>query len=143
VTARFVYQHRWPALEQMEPVTRAAAIDNRDRLLEDFLNSLLATTPWTAPTLLNAWANSGAPLQVAEYRKVGDRVDLRGCVTGGTIGLAIFTLPTGFRPPANVSFAVNSTGAFGALTVTSAGAVVPSVGTAGSFHFNVSFYTTS
>lgn len=57
-------------------------------------------TAWTAPTLQNSWANYGAPYQLAQYRKVGDEVQMRGLVRLGTVGSVICTLPVGFRPPA-------------------------------------------
>ena len=90
-------------------------------------------TPWIAPTLLNGWANLGAPWQVAQYRKVGDIVYLRGVITNPTpvatnASSGMFTLPTGFRP-ANYEIAsancagASGYGAIGRVNMTSAGAV--------------------
>lgn len=67
--------------------------------------ALTDVTPWTAPTLVNSWANFGGGFQEAQYRKVGDIVHLRGLIGGGTAApVTIFTLPVGFRPPATVLF---------------------------------------
>ncbi len=67
-------------------------------------------TAWTAPTLVNSWANFGAGNQVAQYRKVGDTVEMRGIVAGGASSTVCFTLPAGFRPvaPENIP-SVNAT----------------------------------
>lgn len=80
-----------------------------------------AATAWTAPTFTNSWSTYGGAFQSPQYRKVGDMVQLRGAMTGGT-GTA-FTLPTGFRPPANVSFAVANGSNLGEIQVASDGAV--------------------
>lgn len=87
------------------------------------------------PTFLNAWVDSGAPYQTTRYWKdPAGVVHLRGRINGGTIGLAAFTLPVGYRPAATESFAQASAGAFGALNVFADGSVVPAVGS------NVSFW---
>jgi hypothetical protein len=52
---------------------------------------------WTAPSLLNGWINYGSPAQITQYRKIGNRVDIRGGIKTGTANL-IFSLPAGFRP---------------------------------------------
>jgi hypothetical protein len=57
-------------------------------------------TAWTAPTFVNSWVNFGAGNQVAQYRKVGDTVEMRGIVKSGVSGTVCFTLPAGFRPAA-------------------------------------------
>lgn len=62
-------------------------------------------TGWTAVTFQNSWANYGGAFQTAQYRRVGDIVELRGLVRNGTAGTSIFTLPAGFRPPATQIFA--------------------------------------
>lgn len=103
----------------------------------------LDPTPWTAPTLLNSWVNMGGALQVAQYRKVGDMVQIRGAVQNGTIGLVVFTLPVGFRPPANEAFAVVSSGAFGAMTINTAGDVTAAIGSNAAFRLNAAFSVTT
>jgi hypothetical protein len=55
---------------------------------------------WAAPTLVNSWADFGGGNQVAQYRKVGDTVQMRGIVKSGATSTEAFTLPSGFRPPA-------------------------------------------
>lgn len=63
-------------------------------------------TAWTAPTLLNSWVNFGGVYTEAAYRRNGDVVELRGTIKDGatTLDTVLFTLPTGFRPPARVIF---------------------------------------
>ena len=63
------------------------------------------TTPWTGVSFQNSWADYGSPYQTAQYRKVGDEVQLRGLIRNGTQGTSMFTLPAGFRPPAPMLFA--------------------------------------
>ncbi len=56
----------------------------------------------------NSWANFGGAWQVAGYRLMPDgTVRVRGLVTGGTVtgGTIMATLPTGYRPPADLIFA--------------------------------------
>lgn len=103
----------------------------------------LDPTAWVAPALLNGWANAGAPFQVAGYRRVGDVVSLRGVFGAGAIGLAAFNLPAGFLPPADLTFACSAGGAFGSLTVTAAGAVIPAVGVAAGFSIIAAFSVTT
>ena len=59
-------------------------------------------TGWTNATLLNSWANYLAGTAVAQYRKVGDVVEVRGSVKSGS-GV-IFTLPDGLRPALQETF---------------------------------------
>jgi hypothetical protein len=70
------------------------------------------------PAFQNSWGNFGSGWQVAQYRKVGTQVFLRGLVTGGASSTAIFTLPTGYRPASNTMVPAVSQG-------------VPIVGTSG------------
>lgn len=67
------------------------------------LEAATAKTTWTNATLLNGWVNMGAPMNVTQYRKIGDIVYLRGYVYGGSAGTNLFTLPVGFRPPATLA----------------------------------------
>ena len=57
---------------------------------------------WVAPTLNAPWTNFGDVFAAAGYRKDGNRVQLRGVVKGGAGGTALFVLPTGFRPSAQL-----------------------------------------
>jgi len=78
---------------------------------------LLKSKPfYIAPTLLNSWANFGGATATVAYYKERNRVYLRGCVTGGTIGdsTPIFTLPAGYRPSALIGFVTCS----GSTTIT-------------------------
>lgn len=88
-----------------------------------------SATTWTAPTLTNSWVNYGGSESTAGYRKIGDRVELRGLIKDGTLAAAAFTLPTGFRPPNNVHFPAHCRGGgvykHGYVYITTAGAVVP------------------
>jgi hypothetical protein len=56
-------------------------------------------TAWTSATYQNSWVDYGGGYIGAQYRKVGDEVQLRGLVKNGTTPNAIFTLPAGFWPP--------------------------------------------
>lgn len=55
---------------------------------------------WQAPNLNAPWTNYGDAFANTAYRKDGNRVQLRGLVKAGAGGSMIFTLPAGFRPPA-------------------------------------------
>ncbi len=80
---------------------------------------------WIAPTLLNSWTNFGAGFQTARYRRIGtQQVEIQGLVTGGTgPASTVFTLPTGFRPPATLVFATIANNAIARLDVQSDGLV--------------------
>jgi hypothetical protein len=83
---------------------------------------------WIAPTLLNGWTNLGGGSQVAQYRRVGDRVDVRFVIRGGT-ALELFQLPIGYRPAADIGFSVNvhdktDNPDFGHLRILSSGSVM-------------------
>lgn len=59
-----------------------------------------------APAFQNSWANYGDGWHWAAFYKdpVGV-VRLRGLVKSGTVNTAIFTLPSGYRPPVDHYFA--------------------------------------
>lgn len=87
------------------------------------------TEPVIAPTFLNAWSNLGSGFTGAGYFKdQSGIVHLRGLVTGGTVGAAIFNLPAGYRPSAQESFAIQSNNVFGRCDVTPAGDVFATAG---------------
>lgn len=62
----------------------------------------LNPSAWTAAALTNSWVNVGGGNAVAAYRKIDDRVEVRGRIRSGTLGTSAFTLPVGFRPPAGL-----------------------------------------
>lgn len=94
---------------ELARITVGAAVTSitNANILDRRVSAPAKATAWTAPTLLNSWVNFGTTFQVAGYRKVGDVVALRGMIKNGTVaGLTVlFTLPSGFRPPADLIFA--------------------------------------
>jgi len=81
---------------------------------------------WVQPELgdfLNGWSNRGAPYLPAAAHRTGGRVVLEGMVSGGTLGMAMFTLPEPFRPAATVHFLVAAGGAAATLEVDADGVV--------------------
>jgi hypothetical protein len=87
-----------------------------------------AATAWTNLTLAGTWVNfdAGHP---AQYRKVGDDVEIRGLVKSGTIGSTINStpLPAGFLPfQTDESFVQGGSGVTGLVSVFKAtGQIVP------------------
>ena len=90
------------------------------------------TTPpaWIPVTFENSWQNyPGGAFAPGSYRKIGDEVQLRGLVMGGTVNTPIFTLPVGFRPAvsapagAAIHMPVVSNAAFGWVHVYGSGVV--------------------
>ena len=85
-------------------------------------------TGWIAISgYTNSWVSNGGPGTggtVAAYRRIGNVVRLAGTVKSGTTGNAVFTLPSGYRPPATVY-------GTGVLTVTALGVVQWLISTAG------------
>ena len=83
---------------------------------------------WVTPTFSGTWVSTGGANSPASYRKGQGQVTLRGLIGSGAINTAAFTLPVGYRPTHTKTFAVSSNGAFGYVTVTSAGVVTPVAG---------------
>lgn len=69
----------------------------------------LVQPTWNALSLSNSWVNAGGSNQVAQYciDALGF-VHVRGDIKSGTSadGTTLFTLPSGFRPPASMAYAV-------------------------------------
>lgn len=61
---------------------------------------------WIPVTVFtNLWENYGSTWPTVAYRKIGNRVHLRGLIRGpGGLGGTMFVLPVGFRPPGNYMF---------------------------------------
>ena len=83
------------------------------------------------PAFQNSWVNYGAGAGDAGFVMGADGyVTLFGRVKNGSaIGATQITLPAGYRPNANLTFAVSSQSAFGSLEAQSAGNVVAQAGT--------------
>lgn len=89
------------------------------------LNTVSAEEQWIPVTFSGGWVNVGGAFQTAQYRRIGNRVFLRGSISSGTG--AAFTLPAGFRPLAsNVFPVINGSAGIMQVTITSAGVVTPS-----------------
>lgn len=88
---------------------------------------------WTnAPTFNTGWGNYGGGEQVAQYKKFGDIVMLRGLVARSSGSqTTIFTLPSGYRPPAYSRFRQSSNTGDGQIDVAPTGEIVFSAGGAG------------
>lgn len=114
----------------------------------------LQTPKWFAPTLLNGWANYGAPYEPAGfYIDPSGRVHIRGLVKNGTTGWTtpILTLPNGYWPPYDVIIPGVSADVFCELHVHSQNsvlgtpggvAVIPSASNAWVSLAGISFSTT-
>lgn len=66
-------------------------------------------TAWAGVSFGSGWGNYGSGWMDVQYKKIGDMVVLNGLArrSSGT-GTLIFTLPTGFRPIANVMVSATS-----------------------------------
>lgn len=83
-------------------------------------------TNWVNSTFINSWVDYGTPFSPAGYYKDGaGGIHLRGLVKSGTVGLAIFVLPTGYRPQFDIILAVTSAAVFGSIYILADGSVVP------------------
>ena len=98
-------------------------------------NNSIGIPSRTAPSLLNSWANIGGASQTAAYWKDAfGVVHLEGhlnaaAATNGTI----FTLPAGFRPPADLHFTVsNNVSGADRITISASSGNVSYNGTIGS-----------
>lgn len=95
---------------------------------------------WTAVVFQNSWVNFGGTYQVAQYKKVGKRVYVRGAIKTGASGTVAFTLPAGYRPAANVIFTLAAGGAYGQADIATTGTVtITGTNAAVSTHVNFSF----
>jgi hypothetical protein len=87
---------------------------------------LLAAKSWTAPTLTNSWANYGSGYNPAGYRKTTDgMVHVRGLIASGTMAVAAFTLPTGYRPPYDMCIPAMANGVSSYAAILKTGLVIP------------------
>jgi hypothetical protein len=87
----------------LEPLTQA--LQNQLTFADNLKASIKTVTvlvpepTWTAPTLVNSWADiGGADLPTGYRMEPGGWVTLRGRVGGGTVANSFFYLPTGYIP---------------------------------------------
>lgn len=93
------------------------------------------------PAFLNSWVNYGPGYDVVGFRKDPfGRVHLRGLLKGGTTGNPVFTLPVGYRPPAQSYFVTDNAGVHARVVVNTVGTVTVDIGPAGN---NTSLETVS
>ena len=102
---------------------------------------------WMPVTFTNGFYNYGGTYQTCQYRKVGDVVYLRGLAARASdSALPMFTMPVGFRPPADVIFTVQTNGGSLRLDILSNGNAQQQPGAAGSQAFvtlaNISYSVT-
>ena len=109
VTLNFERLRTWSDLTEED----IAGLDTR-------IDTLETIEPWVAPTFTNSWVNFGGTRETAGYYKDRDRVYLKGSIKNGTLSTAAFTLPSGYRPAADLVF---SRGTLGAVVIGSNGAV--------------------
>lgn len=89
----------WTLIGNMRPSNVATPILNNSTTTIVLKAGEIVQQAWQAPSLLNSWANYGIGHNPAGYFKdTLGIVHLRGLVKDGTVGQAIFTLPTGYRP---------------------------------------------
>ena len=106
-----------------------------NRLAED--RNYVYTPPDTAwryvgqagqPAFQNGWSNlDGAGGRSARFRKLSNgMVTVQGCVSGGTVGQPIFTLPVGYRPdsPYDHNYVALTAGVHGTIDVLYDGNIV-------------------
>lgn len=105
-------------------------------LLPGSLTVALTSKMWTPPSLINAWANTGAGFSPAGFiRDSMGFVHCRGNIVGGVNGSICFVLPVGFRPVAfgNYAMAAGNAGStvYAQVAPTGAVEVVLTAGTIG------------
>jgi hypothetical protein len=106
-------------------------------------NPAPAAEAWSAATLQNGWVNYGSDgtgtyAPAGYFRDFHQVVTLRGGVKSGTIGQAMFTLPTGYRPPYRIVLSAYSWSAgtgtvFSRVDIAPNGQVIPMTGGNGFF----------
>lgn len=84
---------------------------------------------WISPTFQNSWADYGSPNDTVAFKKdVMGRLLLKGVAVGGSIGVAMFTLPVGYRPSVRQIIGTTSNSVHGEIVIETSGEVVPTVG---------------
>ena len=80
--------------------------------------------PWIDATYANSWVDFDAAYHPVQYRRNGDRVELRGVAKDGSpVNGTIFTLPVGFRPAFDMAMASIANDSLCRIVVLDSGAV--------------------
>jgi hypothetical protein len=105
----------------------------------DFHRQLVVVGTSGAPPFTNGWQNFGGGNTPAAYWKdENDLVFLEGTIKSGTLGVAAFPLPPGYRPSQDRFFAVQSNGTIGLVKVGADGNVSPlATGTASNASYSL------
>lgn len=118
---------------RVETSTSATAV--RELHVDEFELALDGVERWHTvgatgePAYDNSWVAFTGGTTEARYRRVGRRIELSGQVKSGSSGTAaIFTLPAAWRPVKPVIVPAASNGAYGELSISTAGVVAPLVG---------------
>ena len=92
----------------------------------EWINAYTPTT-WTNGVLQNSWVTFPG-YQPAQYRKVGDMVQVRGVIAYGTLNALAFVLPSGYRPILPMIIPALSGSLVAVLIINADGSVIPQVG---------------
>jgi len=71
----------------------------------------------------NSWTTVAGTRTPSYFKDDSGLVSLSGVIGGGTMNTAVFTLPSGYRPPSTIRCPVAVSGVFGYVDITSAGVV--------------------
>lgn len=109
-----------------------------DVLTASQMNQIGKDSDWiTISSFSNSWvAGSIAPA----YRKIGNRVQLRGRITSGTAGGTAFTLPAGYRPATTQTMPSSTAAAINYVQIDTSGNVQPTTATINTSLDAISFY---
>lgn len=92
----------------------------------NFHRALIPVGTSGAAPFANGWGNFGASYAPAAYWKDENGiVHLEGLIKGGSLGIAAFVLPPGYRPDNDRIFPAYSNNTFGTIQVTTDGSVQP------------------
>lgn len=94
-----------PQVGHVAIIARGTGLQRADRVVIGALEVQSPQFIGVGAPFQNGWTNEGSPFYTAGFRRVGDKVELRGVVTGGASHSVAFTMPPGYRPLAQVTFA--------------------------------------
>lgn len=101
----------------------AAKMNNIEDAVDEIVDDIQVESV-TAVSFATGWSNFGGAYQTVGYYKDRGRVFLRGSAKNGGTGTGlIFTLPSGYRPAADLVIPVMFYGGTGPVTITSSGTV--------------------